>query len=65
MATTAFTAIPDQNMFRPHTEAFIIKISNDRVFGGCGSFTCTSHYDNDANQKYLVYEGDKVTSYYL
>ena len=58
METTAFTVIPDENPFKPFTEAFVIKIPNDRVFGGCGSFTCTSHCDNDANQEYAVDEGE-------
>ena len=58
METTAFTAIPDQNPFKPHTEAFIIKILNDRVFGGCGSFTCTTDCNNDVNQDYVVDVGE-------
>ena len=58
MDTTAFTAIPDENPFKPLTEAFIIKISNDLVFGGCGSFTCTSRCNNDVNQDYGVDDGE-------
>ena len=58
MTTTAFTAIPDENPFKLYTEAFIVKISNDRAFGGCGSFTCTSYCNNDANQDYAFDAGE-------
>lgn len=57
MATKALFAIPEENPFEPFTEAFMIEISNDYAFGGCGSFRCTSECTNDATQNYVVDSG--------
>ena len=57
-STDIFTTI-DTGIAESFSDAFIIEISNDQIYGGCGSFSCSTIHLNEGAVQLLYNTGNK------